>query len=132
MEQADAGAQQEVPQQEAPQEQPSAGYEYSPLQVNLVLILFAVSGFAALALEVLWTRALMYFISIDTWAFTAMLCAFLLGIGVGSFVMARCLSWMRYHLSALALIALKPRPGGNIRPFCEPPTVTSTFHSSWR
>ena len=28
--------------------------------------------------------------------------------------------------------ALKPRPAGSIRPFCEPPTVTSTPHSSWR
>ena len=28
--------------------------------------------------------------------------------------------------------ALKPRPGGSIRPFCEPVTVTSTPHSSCR
>ena len=28
--------------------------------------------------------------------------------------------------------ALKLMPGGSIRPFCEPPTVTSTPHSSWR
>ena len=34
--------------------------------------------------------------------------------------------------SALSLIALNDRPGGSIRPFCEPPTVTSTPHSSWR
>ena len=34
--------------------------------------------------------------------------------------------------SAFSLTALKPRPGGSIRPFCEPPTVTSTPHSSWR
>ena len=34
--------------------------------------------------------------------------------------------------SALSLIALKPSPGGSIRPFCEQPTVTSTPQSSWR
>ena len=34
--------------------------------------------------------------------------------------------------SALSLTALKPSPGGSISPFCEPPTVTSTPHSSWR
>src|SRR5689334_3842969 len=34
--------------------------------------------------------------------------------------------------SALADTALKERPGGSISPFCEPPTVTSTPHSSWR
>ena len=39
----------------------------------------------ALALEVLWTRSLMYFTSVDTYAFTAMLSAFLTGIGLGSY-----------------------------------------------
>ena len=34
--------------------------------------------------------------------------------------------------SALALTALNDRPGGSIRPFCEPETVTSTPHSSCR
>ena len=33
---------------------------------------------------------------------------------------------------AFSEIALKERPGGSIRPFCEPPTVTSTPHSSCR
>ena len=34
--------------------------------------------------------------------------------------------------SALALIALKLRPGGSIRPFCDPASVTSRPHSSCR
>ena len=34
--------------------------------------------------------------------------------------------------SALSLTALNESPGGSIRPFCEPATVTSTPHSSWR
>jgi hypothetical protein len=34
--------------------------------------------------------------------------------------------------SALSLIALNDMPGGSIRPFCAPPTVTSTPHSSCR
>ena len=34
--------------------------------------------------------------------------------------------------SALSEMALNDRPGGSIRPFCEPATVTSTPHSSWR
>ena len=33
---------------------------------------------------------------------------------------------------AFAETALKLSPAGSIRPFCEPPTVTSTPHSSWR
>src|SRR3989442_7034389 len=34
--------------------------------------------------------------------------------------------------SAFSLTQLNDRPGGNIKPFCEPATVTSTPHSSWR
>ena len=34
--------------------------------------------------------------------------------------------------SALSLTALNDMPGGSIRPFCAPPTETSTPHSSWR
>jgi hypothetical protein len=33
---------------------------------------------------------------------------------------------------AFSETALNDRPGGSIRPFWEPPTVTSTPHSSWR
>ena len=35
-------------------------------------------------------------------------------------------------LSALSLMALNDMPGGSIKPFCAPPMVTSTPHSSWR
>ena len=34
--------------------------------------------------------------------------------------------------SALSLTALNDMPGGSISPFCAPPIVTSTPHSSWR
>ncbi len=34
--------------------------------------------------------------------------------------------------SALSLTALNDMPGGSIRPFCAPPMVTSTPHSSCR
>lgn len=80
--------------------------EYSPFQIKAVLWLFAVSGFTALALEVLWTRSLMYFVNIDTWAFTAMLTAFLGGIGVGSLIMARFAQKIRRPLTALALVEI--------------------------
>ena len=36
----------------------------------------------------------------------------------------------RLAASAFSDTALKPRPGGSIRPFCDPVTVTSTSHSS--
>ena len=33
---------------------------------------------------------------------------------------------------AFSETALKPSPGGSMKPFCDPATVTSTFHSSCR
>lgn len=56
---------------------------------RVVLIAFAAAGGIALALEVLWTRALLYFVNIDAWAFAAMLTAFLTGIAIGSWVASR-------------------------------------------
>ncbi|MFQ5869989.1 MAG: fused MFS/spermidine synthase, partial [Candidatus Zixiibacteriota bacterium] len=80
--------------------------EYSRRQIRAVLWLFALSGFTALALEVLWTRSLMYFVNVDTWAFTSMLTAFLSGIGVGSFIMARFADRIKKPLLTLAAIEI--------------------------
>ncbi len=77
-----------------------------PKNVRLVLILFGISGCAALALEVLWTRSLMYFVSMDSWAFTAMLATFLCGIGIGSLLMSRRAGRLRCPLLTLAIIEL--------------------------
>lgn len=50
----------------------------------LVPIVFAVSGFAALGLEVVWFRVLVLVVIATTYAFTTMLAAVLLGIALGS------------------------------------------------
>lgn len=55
-----------------------------PLDAALVPVVFAVSGFAALALEVVWFRMLVLFTPATTYAFTTMLAAVLLGIALGS------------------------------------------------
>src|SRR5262245_62827795 len=52
---------------------------------------FVVSGFTALSYEVLWTRALTFFIGNSTYAFSAMLTTFLCGLALGSLLFA-CLS----------------------------------------
>ncbi len=49
-----------------------------------LLTAFALSGFAALAYEVLWTRLLVFFTRSTVYAFSAMLCVYLLGLGLGS------------------------------------------------
>jgi len=61
---------------------------------------FALSGYTALSYEVLWTRALTFFIGNSTYAFSAMLTTFLCGLALGSFLCAR-LSDRRRNLLAL-------------------------------
>ncbi len=56
---------------------------------RLALWAVGVSGFCALALEVFWTRSLVFFLDNSTHAFTTILTAFLLGIALGSFAIAR-------------------------------------------
>ena len=46
-------------------------------------------GCAALSYEVVWTRALTFFIGNSTYAFTAMLTTFLCGLALGSVLLAR-------------------------------------------
>lgn len=61
----------------------------SSKETRLVLWAVGLSGFCALALEVLWTRALVFFLDNSTHAFTTILTAFLLGIAIGALVIAR-------------------------------------------
>ncbi len=56
---------------------------------RLALWTAGISGFCALALEVLWTRSLVFFLDNSTHAFSTILTAFLIGIALGSAVVAR-------------------------------------------
>ena len=84
-----------APQTETPTpaETSSAGNpetaERVPRSQGLVLLIgYGLAGFAALGLEVLWTRTLVMFIGSTVYAFSLMLMAILAGIAVGSLVMA--------------------------------------------
>jgi len=55
----------------------------------VVLAVFAVSGFASLALEVIWFRVLILFLGPTTYAFTLMLASVLAGIAVSSAMVRR-------------------------------------------
>lgn len=59
---------------------------------KIILLAFALSGFAALGYEVLWTRVLSLIIGSSVYAFTTMVVTFLAGIALGSFIMSRMLS----------------------------------------
>jgi spermidine synthase len=57
-------------------------------RIYLVLMLFAVSGFSALAYEVFWTRVLVFLFNSTVYSFAIMLGTFLFGLTCGSLVMA--------------------------------------------
>jgi spermidine synthase len=69
---------------EPPEMQPIA-----PLQRKLTLVVFAISGGAAMALEVLWSRAIGMTIGASTYSFTLILTTFLVGLAVGAHVVSR-------------------------------------------
>lgn len=73
------------------------------LDMALVPVVFAVSGFAALALEVVWLRMLVLFTAATTYAFTTMLAAVLLGIALGSAASAPFLRHERRWTVALGV-----------------------------
>ena len=56
---------------------------------NLALALLALTAFAALLNEIAWTRVLIMIVGGSTYAFTLILFVFLLGIGLGSIIVAR-------------------------------------------
>ena len=73
---------------------------------TLVLIFFALSGLASLALEVIWFRMLVLILPATTYAFTTMLATVLGGIAVGSALSMRLLRRDRDWVRTLALLNL--------------------------
>ena len=73
---------------------------------QLVLWAIGISGFCALAYEVLWTRILVFFLGSTTYAFATMLAAFLFGIALGSMVLARWVDRIKQPISTFGIIQL--------------------------
>ena len=75
-----------------------------------LLVVFAVSGFASLALEVVWFRVLALFLQVTTYAFSVMLAAFLTGIAAGSAWAARLFrkrrDWLAWLVALEILLAI--------------------------
>jgi spermidine synthase len=73
---------------------------------RFLLGVMALSGFTALAYEVVWTRGLVFHVGTTTHAFTSMLAVYLLGLAGGSFVSARLIDRVRHVPRALANLQL--------------------------
>ncbi len=66
----------------------------------------AISGFAALAYEVVWTRVLTVLFPTTTYSFTVMLTTFLCGLALGSFLFARLIDRKRDLLGFFGLVQI--------------------------
>jgi spermidine synthase len=71
-----------------------------------LLAAFAVSGAAAMVYENAWTRALTLVIGMSTYSFTVMLTTFLVGLGVGSLLYARCWGTREVGVAGFGLLQL--------------------------
>ena len=72
----------------------------------VILISFALSGFASLVYENAWTRALTLVIGSSIYSFTTMLVTFLIGLALGGFIYARFMGHREARLSTFGLIEL--------------------------
>lgn len=94
----------------------SAPVTSDAVPARTVLVVMAVSGFAALALEIVWFRVLVQFLPATTYAFTTMLATVLAGIAGGSALAARhlatpgawgtTLAWVQGATSIVVLLSL--------------------------
>jgi spermidine synthase len=79
---------------------------YPPVVRRVVVACFALSGLAALANEVVWSRMLLLLQGTAIYAFSSMLAAMLAGLGVGSWLGGRLFNRGRDPLRALARLQL--------------------------
>lgn len=97
-------------EQESVEQEPVVSAEgdsrITPAHVRFVLIAYAVSGGAALALEVLWSRVLSVFVGNSVYGFSLVLAAYLAGIAAGAVAMARYVERLRSPLLVLGLLAV--------------------------
>jgi spermidine synthase len=70
----------------------------------VVLASFALSGFIALAYEVIWSRILSLIIGSSVYAFSIMLSTFLIGLALGASIFSRFVDRIKHHIFAFALI----------------------------
>jgi spermidine synthase len=94
----------------------------------LVLVFFALSGLASLALEVIWFRMLVLLLPATTYAFTTMLATVLGGISAGSAIAARMLRRDRDWVRTLALVNL----GTGVAVLASLLALSTTYASGWK
>ncbi|MEW6267144.1 MAG: fused MFS/spermidine synthase [Thermodesulfobacteriota bacterium] len=89
----------------------------SPLAARLTLAAVTLSGFCALAYEVLWTRLLILVVDNSIYSFTIILAAVLIGLALGSLILAPLLRLLGHPLFSLALLETVMALGAFALPF---------------
>src|SRR5213080_3762679 len=84
-----SGSRADAPTAAPPDPGREPGERPSPVLRNTALLLLGLTAFAALLDEIAWTRVLVMIVGGSTYAFTLVLLVFLLGIGIGSAIVAR-------------------------------------------
>ncbi len=87
-----------------PTPRPEVGVRASQPIGGWLLVAFAVSGFAALSYEVLWTRLLVFFFDGTVFAFSSMLCVYLLGLALGSLLYTAFLSRSLHQVRSFIIL----------------------------
>lgn len=109
-----------------------AAQPYSPRVRQLAFLAFAISGFSALAYEILWGRFLVLVLLTSIYAFSVMLGTFLAGIALGSWFSSRRRGLRQAPLASFGMleifIGLWTVVGLMLLPFCD--QVWSWAHSS--
>lgn len=77
---------------------------YPPETLRWAIVAFAVSGFAGLGFEVVWTRLITLVFTGTTYAFTTMLSVYLVGIAAGSLAFGRVADRSRDPLRLFGLV----------------------------
>lgn len=95
--------------EDTPTQAPADNTQISPYGDKirtLVLITFTISGFTALAYEIIWSRQLILYLMTSIYAFSGMLAVFLAGIAIGSIIMNKYVDGLQKPLSVFGTIEM--------------------------
>jgi len=84
----------------------SVSIRSAPAHLRVVIAVFALSGFVALALEVVWFRVLTLFLRPTVYGFAMMLATILAGTAIGSYLIAPFLDRRRSWIAVLAMLEM--------------------------
>lgn len=96
-------------EKEIPQSAPAPAVEITgnkKLIMNMVLFSIALSGFISFVYQTVWTKVLSLIIGNSTYSFSIILVSFILGIGIGSWIISRYIDRIKNLVNAFGMVEL--------------------------